>query len=124
MISTNWNGKWDKWELSEVNDEQAWVYRGNKVNVETNCWYDRLMGQRLFFGQFTPPPGVMDWERFGSPVPPYPFFIESSNRWIPKKPLYWMYPTEKGEPGTVENVQKSLVRHGCLARKYCSLYQN
>jgi hypothetical protein len=39
----------------------------------------------------------VDWERFGSPVPPYPFFVESGNRWIPKKPSYWMYPTEKGE---------------------------
>jgi hypothetical protein len=83
--------------LSEVNDERVWVYRGKKVNVETNCWYDRAMGRCLFFGQFVPPPGVVDWERFGSPVPPYPFFVESGNRWIPKKPSYWMYPMEKGE---------------------------
>jgi hypothetical protein len=55
------------------------------------------MGRHLFFGQFVPPPGVVDWERFGSPVPPYPFLVESGDRWIPKKPSYWMYPKEKGE---------------------------
>jgi hypothetical protein len=40
MIPNNWNGKWDKWELSEVNGERAWVYRGKKASVETGCWYD------------------------------------------------------------------------------------
>jgi hypothetical protein len=79
MIPTNWNGKWDKWELSEVNDERAWVYWGKKASVETDCWYDQTMGLLLFFGQFIPPPRVVDWERFGSPVPPYPFFMESGN---------------------------------------------
>jgi hypothetical protein len=87
----------DKWELGEVNDKRAWIYRGRKVSVESKCWYDHSLGRHLYFGCFDPPPGLLDWEHFGSPVPRYPFFIESSNRWTLKKPLHWMYPSQDGE---------------------------
>jgi hypothetical protein len=96
-IPHNWKSKWDKWELGEVNDKRAWIYRGKKVSVESKCWYDRSLGRRLYFGRFDPPPGLLDWECFGSPVPRYPFFVESGNRWTPKKPSHWMYPFQDGE---------------------------
>jgi hypothetical protein len=96
-IPRNWKGKWDKWELGEVNDKHARIYRGKKVNIESKCWYNRSLGRRLYFGKFDPPPGLLDWERFGSPVPRYPFFVESGNRWIPKKPSHWMYPSQDSE---------------------------
>jgi hypothetical protein len=65
--------------------------------MESKCWYDRSLGRCLYFGKFNPPPGLLDWERFGSPVPRYLFFVESGNRWIPKKPSHWMYPSQDGE---------------------------
>jgi hypothetical protein len=68
-IPRNWKGKWDKWELGEVNDKRAWIYWGKKVNIESKCWYDRSLGRHLYFSKFDPPLGLLDWERFGSPMP-------------------------------------------------------
>ncbi|KAJ7321811.1 hypothetical protein DFH08DRAFT_969698 [Mycena albidolilacea] len=45
----------------------------------------------------TPAASNDHWERFGSPVPRYPFFIESGNRWTPKKLSHWMCPSQDGE---------------------------
>jgi hypothetical protein len=87
-IPCNWKGKWDKWELGEINNKRTWIYRGKKVSMESKCWYDRSLGRHLYFGQFNPPPGLLDWEHFGSPVPQYLFFVESGNHWIPKKPSH------------------------------------
>jgi hypothetical protein len=87
-IPSNWNGRWLKWELDEVNGKSTWVYRGQQVKVESNTWYDRVLGRQLYFGRFGALPGLLDWVRFGSPVPRYPFFTESGNRWVPKTPSH------------------------------------
>jgi hypothetical protein len=39
-ILPNWVGKWEKWELIEVQDDRAWVFRGKKAQLESRCWYD------------------------------------------------------------------------------------
>ncbi|KAF7344174.1 hypothetical protein MVEN_01707800 [Mycena venus] len=90
-----WEKKWEKWELAEVNDQPAFVYRGAKVKIDAwNEWFDRALGRRLFFGRYTPPPGVVLPERYGAPVPLLPFFVIDGERARPRKPSYWMYPAK------------------------------
>ncbi|KAJ6491301.1 hypothetical protein C8R47DRAFT_1070862 [Mycena vitilis] len=87
-------GKWVKFELDEVHQLPAFVRRGANAEVESsNLWYDRENKRRLYFGHFVPPEGVLDEDRFGAPVPRYPFFAEDGNRWAPQPPSNWMYTT-------------------------------
>ncbi|KAJ7323647.1 hypothetical protein DFH08DRAFT_969194 [Mycena albidolilacea] len=73
-ILSNWVGKWKKWEFQELQEEHAWIFKGKKAQLDSKCRYNRVLGRRLYFGQFDPPPGLLDWEHFGSPIPWYPFF--------------------------------------------------
>ncbi|KAJ6456027.1 hypothetical protein C8R47DRAFT_1227998 [Mycena vitilis] len=87
-------GKWTKFELDEVHQLPAFVRRGAQTEVESsNLWYDRENKRRLYFGHFVPPAGVLDEDRFGAPVPRYPFFAEDGNKWAPQTASYWMYTT-------------------------------
>ncbi|KAJ6454074.1 hypothetical protein C8R47DRAFT_1083197 [Mycena vitilis] len=89
-------GKWTKFELDEVHQLPAFVRRGANVEVESsNLWYDRENKRRLYFGHFVPPAGVLDDDRFGAPVPRYPFFAEDGNKWAPQLASYWMYATQE-----------------------------
>ncbi|KAJ6500223.1 hypothetical protein C8R47DRAFT_1068442 [Mycena vitilis] len=89
-------GKWTKFELDEVHRLPAFVRRGANYEVESsNVWYDRDNKRRLYFGHFVPPEGVVDEERFGAPVPRYPFFAEDGNKWAPQFPSHWMYTSQE-----------------------------
>ncbi|KAJ7661631.1 hypothetical protein DFH06DRAFT_1325909 [Mycena polygramma] len=95
-LQANWNGKWTKWELDEVNNEAAWISRKSTARLSASSeWFDREKGRRLFFGKFRPAAGLLDWERFGAPVPRHPFFTMDGDRAIPQSPSHWMYPKEK-----------------------------
>ncbi|KAJ6469216.1 hypothetical protein C8R47DRAFT_1223075 [Mycena vitilis] len=98
----NWTKKWSKWELAEVNHEPAWLSRASSSRISASSeWFDRQRGRRLFFGKFRPAAGLLDWERFGAPVPRHPFFTMDGERAVPQPPSHWMYPNEKVAPYNV-----------------------
>ncbi|KAJ6485095.1 hypothetical protein C8R47DRAFT_1217135 [Mycena vitilis] len=95
IASAKSQGKWKKYELGEVNDRPAFIYRGASTKVQSShLWYDRDNKRRLYFGHFVPPTGVLDEDRFGAPVPRYPFFIQQGEKWVPQGPSHWMYPKD------------------------------
>ncbi|KAJ7473554.1 hypothetical protein FB451DRAFT_1558730 [Mycena latifolia] len=74
-IATKWTQKWSKWELDEWCGQKAWVGRGRSITIEADSvWFDCKLGRQLFFRKFLPPPGILDFECFGAPVPRYPFY--------------------------------------------------
>ncbi|KAF7342677.1 hypothetical protein MSAN_02025500 [Mycena sanguinolenta] len=75
-IQSKKKGKWSDWELEEFNGEPAWMHRGrNNRPHARNVRYDRQRVRRLYFGQVDLPEGVLYEERFGAPVPRFPFFM-------------------------------------------------
>ncbi|KAK7007960.1 hypothetical protein R3P38DRAFT_2552690, partial [Favolaschia claudopus] len=95
---------WEKYQLSPAPDgSKAFIRRGSghKTTGKT-ILYDRVRKRRLFMGSYIPPPGVVDYARFGAPAPRYPFLILDNDRSFPQKPSIWVYGTmtpAKGDKG-------------------------
>ncbi|KAJ7115225.1 hypothetical protein C8R44DRAFT_880546 [Mycena epipterygia] len=66
----NDKGKWERWLLEDYNEQRK---------------------RELYFGRFDIPPGVLDYQRFGAPVPPFPFIYPSGEVGIPHASSSWMY---------------------------------
>ncbi|KAJ6611810.1 hypothetical protein B0H10DRAFT_2223729 [Mycena sp. CBHHK59/15] len=88
-------GTWEKYLLTDLDGVRTWVYQGKNKSVSAkNVWYDRNRRRQLHFGSFTPPAGIVDWQRFGSYVPRFPFVHPGNGHIsIPQKASHWMYPT-------------------------------
>ncbi|KAJ7164853.1 hypothetical protein C8R43DRAFT_1122732 [Mycena crocata] len=88
-------GKWQKWELSTFRDGKAWLGRGARARPSGVCFFDRLQMRELYMRESPVPPGVLNDEVFGRPVPRYPFFYESgenaSYKAAPHRSSHWMY---------------------------------
>ncbi|KAJ6533914.1 hypothetical protein DFH09DRAFT_1325567 [Mycena vulgaris] len=91
-------GKWEKWELDFWAAVQSWVSRGQRKDVDGDEWYDWENKRRLFLGDFVIPEGVTDPDRFGVPVPRFPFIYDDGRDSIPKRASSWMYKTMEPRP--------------------------
>ncbi|KAJ6557598.1 hypothetical protein B0H19DRAFT_1261202 [Mycena capillaripes] len=86
--------RWDKYELSEAGNETAWVYRGQNYKPDGPSYFDHRLGRRLYPGDdWVPGARVVQWERFGAPVPRHAFYIQSDEKYKPQRPSSWMYPS-------------------------------
>ncbi|KAJ7103670.1 hypothetical protein B0H15DRAFT_943066 [Mycena belliarum] len=94
-LPPSWAGQWTKWELSEWAGVTAWVGRGKKVEIEVEAvWYDRELGRRLYIDDFVPPRGSIDFQRFGTPVPRFPFYFDNGGSGVAHRASTWMYPKQ------------------------------
>ncbi|KAJ7068957.1 hypothetical protein B0H15DRAFT_958000 [Mycena belliarum] len=94
-IPPSWAGQWTKWELSEWAGVTAWVGRGKKVEIEADAvWYDRELGRRLYIDDFVPPRGSIDPQRWGAPVPRFPFYFDNGGSGVAHRASTWMYPKQ------------------------------
>lgn len=87
--------KIENWELADYMGTMAWVFRGKNSHIgSTKAWYDRTNGRCLYFGHHIIPPGVLDDDIFGAPVPQFAFIHPSNGGGIPKLASSWMYSSQ------------------------------
>ncbi|KAJ7153266.1 hypothetical protein C8R46DRAFT_1228201 [Mycena filopes] len=85
-------GPWSKWELAEINDLPAFIFRGKGQKVEAEFErFDRKRKRRLLMHDHMDLEGVLNANRYGAPVPRVPFFIDDNGRGIPQHASHWMY---------------------------------
>ncbi|KAJ7101567.1 hypothetical protein B0H15DRAFT_943888 [Mycena belliarum] len=96
-IPRNWSKEWSKWELDEWAGVTAWVGRGkHRAITSEHVWYDRERGRQLFFNDLVLPEGCIDVQRYGVPVPRFPFYFDNGGSGRASKASYWMYPKREG----------------------------
>ncbi|KAJ7084771.1 hypothetical protein B0H15DRAFT_802174 [Mycena belliarum] len=96
-IAPTWTKEWSKWELDEWAGVTAWVGRGKRKEIVTeHVWYDRERGRQLFFDDLVIPPGCLDTQHYGMPVPRFPFYFDNGSSGRASKASFWMYPRKEG----------------------------
>ncbi|KAK7052696.1 hypothetical protein R3P38DRAFT_2502213, partial [Favolaschia claudopus] len=98
---------WEKYQLGPAPDgSKAFIRRGSgHKTTGKKVLYDRVLKRRLFIGSYIPPPGVVDFARFGAPAPRYPYLILDNDRSFPQKASVWVY--EKMEPAKGDQGRKA-----------------
>ncbi|KAJ7108801.1 hypothetical protein C8R44DRAFT_884830 [Mycena epipterygia] len=96
---------WEHWELAdELYDCMMWTAVG-KAKAKNLSYpltrYDRDRKRILHLDHYDPPPGVLDHERFGEPVPSFPWIYPSGDKGIPKHASRWMYKDREAKRGEV-----------------------
>ncbi|KAJ7071870.1 hypothetical protein B0H15DRAFT_806923 [Mycena belliarum] len=94
-IHSDWTGQWTRWELSIWAGVPAWVSRGKKAEIDAEAvWYDRELGRRLYIDDFVPSGGSLDFQKYGAPVPRFPFYFDNGGSGVAHRASSWMYPTQ------------------------------
>ncbi|KAJ7766533.1 hypothetical protein DFH07DRAFT_955272 [Mycena maculata] len=111
-------GKWDRFELDELDGNRAFLYRGKGKQVESRLtFFDRVNRRCLHLGSYQALEGVVEPKVFGMPVPPFPFYHPGLGiKLIPKRASQWMYETPEPRP---EDVGRSLSKVERLELPLC-----
>ncbi|KAK6988365.1 hypothetical protein R3P38DRAFT_2660707, partial [Favolaschia claudopus] len=91
---------WTRYELDYTDSgREAFIYRGRKYKIlKEEEWFDREKGRRIYFDDFQVPPGVVNSDVWGAPVPHFPFITVDGNKEVMALPSYWMYPSRHPRP--------------------------
>ncbi|KAK7015408.1 hypothetical protein R3P38DRAFT_2543814, partial [Favolaschia claudopus] len=91
---------WVRYELAYTDSgREAFIYRGHKYKMQNREeWFDREKGRRIYLSGFHAPPGVVNSDVWGAPVPHFPFITMDGNRETMSLPSYWMYPSRHPRP--------------------------